>query len=172
MNIKFIIIGLAALFIVTAVGGTIWAFKAHVDGLNAKITKQQEQIAGLEIDKKKLEISNESLKKENDRKAEEAASIRKELETFRQVDAASKQRLLEVERKLRDYENVRQHEAIRESKKASLLLRLINLDIKCQVENFNRVDGKCIRGKFVVDGERLDNSATPEAKPEEAKNEK
>lgn len=155
MNIKFIIIGLAALFIVAAVGGTIYAVQSHIEGLNEKITEQQEQIAGLEIDKKKLEISNESLKKENDRKAEEAASIRAELEKFRKVDAASKQRLLEVERKLRDYENVKRHEAIRQSRKASLLLRLINADIKCQIENFDRVDGKCIRGKFVVDDGRL-----------------
>lgn len=143
---KLILIGLAALFIVTAVGGTIWAFKSHVDSLNEKITKQQEQIAGLEIDKKKLEISNKSLSNENARKAEEAMVIREELDRFRQVDKESKERLADVERKLRDYENVRRHQAIRDSEKASLLLRLINLDIKCQVENFMRVDGRCIRG--------------------------
>ena len=46
-------------------------------------------------------------------------------------------------------------QTIRNSRRASLLLRLQNKSIKCWVENFDRFDGKCIRGKWVIDGERF-----------------
>lgn len=152
---KLIIIGLLFAGVVTAIGGTIYAAKAHLDGLNATITSQQEQIAGLVIDNSLLTASNESLVRENTRKAEESKVIREELAQIRKADSESQTRLLEITRKLRSVEEAKRREDIRNSRKASLLLRLVNKAIKCQIENFDRVDGKCVRGRWVITGERF-----------------
>ncbi len=161
MSLRLIIIGIVALTIVTAVGGTIYAAKAHLDGLNATITSQQEQIAGLTTDLAMALASNESLQRENDRKAEESKGVREELERLRKSDAESQERLTEIQRKLRSAEEIKRRKAIRNSRKASLLLRLVNKDIKCQIENFDRVDGKCVRGRWVETGKRLVPKVTP-----------
>ena len=155
MGIRLILIGLAALAIISAVGGTILAAKAHLDGLNEQITQQQEQIAVLEIDNAKLAISNESLEKEAARKSEEMKEAFAEITRLRKADAESQVRLNEIETFLRDQERAKRLQTIRNSRRASLLLRLQNKQIKCWVENFDRFDGKCIRGRWVIDGERF-----------------
>lgn len=155
MSIRLILIGLAALAIISAVGGTILAAKAHLDGLNEQITQQQEQIAVLEIDNAKFAISNESLEKEAARKSEEMKEAFAEITRLRKADAESQVRLNEVETFLRDQERAKRLQTIRNSRRASLLLRLQNKQIKCWVENFDRFDGKCIRGRWVIDGERF-----------------
>ncbi|KKK86235.1 hypothetical protein LCGC14_2765280, partial [marine sediment metagenome] len=155
MSIKLILIGLAALAIISAVGGTIYAAKSYVDGLNEQITQQQEQIAVLEIDKAKLEISNVSLENEIARKSDEMKEAFAEITRLRKADAESEARLNEIETLLRDQERAKRVQTIRNSRRASLLLRLQNKQIKCWVENFDRFDGKCIRGKWVIDGERF-----------------
>jgi len=155
MSIKLILIGLAALAIISAVGGTIYAAKSYVDGLNEQITQQQEQIAVLEIDKAKLEISNISLENEITRKSDEMKEAFAEITRLRKSDAESETRLNEIEILLRDQERAKRVQAIRNSRRASLLLRLQNKNIKCWVENFDRFDGKCIRGRWVIDGERF-----------------
>ena len=164
MSLKFILIGLVALAITTAIGGVIYAAKAHLDGLNVTITSQQEQIAGLTLDLSMTKASNESLKRENARKAEESKDVREELNRLRKSDAESQNRLTKIQKELRSVENVKRREAIRNSRKASLLLRLVNKAIKCQIENFDKVNGKCIRGRWVETGKRL--------VPREIKNEK
>lgn len=155
MSIRLILIGLAALAIISAVGGTILAAKAHLDGLNEQITQQQEQIAVLEIDNAKFAISNESLEKEAARKSEEMKEAFAEITRLRKADAESQVRLNEVETFLRDQERAKRLQTIRNSRRASLLLRLQNKQIKCWVENFDRFDGKCIRGRWIIDGERF-----------------
>jgi len=155
MSLRLILIGLAALAIISAVGGTIYAAKAHLDGLNQQITEQQEQIAVLEIDNAKLDISNKSLENEISRKSDEMKEAFAEITRLRKSDAESETRLNEIETLLRDQERAKRLQTIRNSKKASLLLRLTNMNIKCYVENFDRFDGKCIRGKWVIDGERF-----------------
>ena len=155
MGIRFIIIALAALFIVTAVGGAIYSAKSYVEGLNEQITAQQEQIAGLEIDKEKLEISNKSLVAENNRKAEESREAREEITRLRNVDIESQKRLNKIEAKLRSQKEIKRRNVIRNSRKAGLLIKLMNRATRCYIENFERVDGKCIRGKFVETGKRL-----------------
>lgn len=155
MSIKLILIGLAALAIISTVGGTIYAAKSYVDGLNDQITQQQEQIAVLEIDNAKLAISNESLEKEAARKSEEMKEAFAEITRLRKADAESEVRLNEIETLLRDQERAKRLQTIRNSRKASLLLRLTNKNIKCYVENFDRFDGKCIRGRWIIDGERF-----------------
>ena len=155
-TVKLVLIGLAALAIVSAIGGTIFAAKSYLDGLNKQITKQQEQIAGLTIDNKKLELSNKSLSDEADRRAEEAKKAQQEAERLRKVDTESRQRLNEIETKLRDVVEKKRQEVVRDQK-ATLYLRLVNENVKCMTENFERlgIEGKCIRGKFVKNGERL-----------------
>lgn len=165
-SLKWILAGLAALVIVTAIGGYFLYQKSLVSGLQETITKQQEQIAGLQLDNEKLVASNQSLQQEIDRRVNEAKEVREELTRLREVDAVSRNRLADVERQLRDYERQKRIDKIRESKKASLLLLLINKSVKCYIENFDRFDGKCISGKFVLDGERFDGKDTvplPEA---------
>ncbi len=155
MSIRLILFGLAALAIVTAIGGTIYAAKSHLDGLNEQITQQQEQIAGLEIDNAKLDISNQSLEGEIARKSDEMKEAFEEITRLRKSDAESEVRLNEIEMLLRDQDRAKRVDTIRNSRRASLLLRLQNKAIKCWVENFDRFDGKCIRGKWVIDGERF-----------------
>ena len=155
MSLRLILIGLAALAIISAVGGTIYAAKSYVDGLNEQITQQQEQIAVLEIDKAKLEISNESLENEITRKSDEMKEAFAEITRLRKADAESETRLNGIETLLRDQERAKRLQTIRNSRRASLLLRLQNKQIKCWVENFDRFDGKCIRGRWVIDGERF-----------------
>jgi len=155
MSIRLILIGLAALAIISAVGGTIYAAQAYVTGLNDQITQQQEQIAGLEIDNAKLDISNKSLEGEIARKSDEMKEAFAEITRLRKSDAESETRLNGIETLLRDQDRAKRVQAIRNSRRASLLLRLQNKQIKCWVENFDRFDGKCIRGKWVIDGERF-----------------
>ena len=155
MSLRLILIGAMILAIVTTIGGTIYAAKSHLDGLNQKITEQQEQIAVLEIDKAKLEISNVSLENEITRKSNEMKEAFAEITRLRKSDAESETRLNGIETLLRDQERAKRLQTIRNSRRASLLLRLQNKQIKCLVENFDRFDGKCIRGKWVIDGERF-----------------
>ncbi len=154
MPIKYIIIGIVVLVITTTVGGTIYAVKSHIEGLGETITEQQEQIAGLEIDKTKLEVSNASLDEALSRKIEEAKQIQEEITTLRKVDAESQERMIEITRKLRDKEEVERREKAR-AKKAGLILRLMDAQAKCWVENFDRKNGKCVRGRWVKEGGRL-----------------
>ena len=155
-GLKWILVGLAALAIVATVGGVIYAYKSHVDGLNETITQQQEQIAGLEIDNQALRVSNESLEMEISRRVNESEQIRQELTRLREIDAISRDRLAQVERQLRDFERQDRIQGIRESRRAGLLLRMINRDVECYVENFENFDGECISGRFVPTGERFD----------------
>lgn len=155
MSIRLILIGLAALAIVTAIGGVIYAAESYVSGLNEQITQQQEQIAVLEIDNAKFAISNESLENEITRKSDEMKEAFAEITRLRKADAESEVRLNGIETLLRDQERAKRLQTIRNSRRASLLLRLQNKSIKCWVENFDRFDGKCIRGKWVIDGERF-----------------
>jgi len=155
MPIKFILIGIAALAIITAIGGTIWAAKSYVDGLNTKIITQQQEIEALKIDRERLLQSNKSLAAEMKRKSDETKAAYAEIERLRKSDEKSQKRLAEVQKVLQDQERIKRLENIRKSRKASLLIRLMDKQIQCYVDNFDRFDGKCIRGKFVKNGERL-----------------
>ena len=146
--LKFILIGLAALAIVAAIGGTIVAAKAYVQGLNDTITLQQEQIAGLEIDNVKLSISNESLESLILRKSQETKEAFEEITRLRILDAEADRRLHEIQVMLRDQDRAKRIDVIRNSRKASLLLRITNKNIKCWVEKFDRFNGKCVSGQW------------------------
>ena len=164
MFIKLMIMAVVIVAVLTAIGG-FYAYQKSlmndlqdiIENKDQEIHVLQEQIAGLEIDVLQLETSNQSLVSEIDRKAAETRETIEELTILRLRDAESQTRLNEFETKLRDQERLDRVEAIRSSRKASLLLRLMDRSIKCYVENFDRVgEGKCISGKFVPNGERFD----------------
>lgn len=153
--IRIAIFALIALAIVSTIGGYFYFQERQITGLQNKITQQQQQIAGMVIDFELLKTSHDTLVNEVVRKVEEMAEARLELHELRTADDASRKRVNELETKLEDQDRKKRIDAIRTSKKASLLLRLTNKDLKCFLENFNRINGTCIHGKFVIDGERL-----------------
>lgn len=176
---KLAIAAIIVAVISAAVGGFFLYQRSIVSGLEKQIADKQltidaqkAQITGLQLDKEKLELSNSSLEGEINRKSEETKSVFEEIQRLRQKDIESVNRLQKVEGILRDSNRQKRLDAVRDSRKASLLLRLMNKNVKCYAENFNRVDGRCVRGKWVKDGDRLVPvvPSTPEgaAKPSKA----
>jgi len=161
--IRLIIVGVILAAVMSAIGGFFLYQKSIVNGLertivqkDKKINVLKEQIAGLELDNTKLKISNQSLTVEIDRKNNETREAYEEIAVLRSKDAESQTRLGAIEAKLKDRERLDRIENIRNSKKASLLLRLMDKNVRCYVENFDRVsEGKCVMGKFIPHGGRL-----------------
>lgn len=90
-----------------------------------------------------------------------------EIRILREKDIQSASRLQKVEGILRDSNRQKRLDAVRDSRRASLLLKLMNNNVKCYAEHFNEVNGRCIRGKWVPDGTRLVPLAPAEpVKPE------
>ena len=176
MSIRLIIIGVILAAVVASVGGFFLYQKSIVSDLESTIAEKDkqifsltEQIAGLQQDKLRLEVSNQTLTSELDRKADETKEAFEEIAVLREKDAESRTRLNEVETILRDQQRLKRIETIRLSRKASLLLRLMDKQTRCYAENFDRVgEGKCVRGKFVPNGDRLVPTATPVIETPEA----
>ena len=176
MSIRLIIIAVVVAAVISAVGGFFLYQKSIVSDLESIIAAKDqqifsltEQIAGLREDKLKLEVSNQTLTSELDRKANETKAAFEEIAVLREKDAESRARLNEVETILRNQQRLKRIETIRLSRKASLLLRLMDKNVRCYAENFDRVgEGKCIRGKFVPNGDRLVPKATPVIETPEA----
>lgn len=164
MGIRLIIIGVIIAAIMAAVGGFFLYQKSIVNDLEAIIVLKdqeihtlREQVAGLEIDNIQLKISNQAMVEEIDRKVSETKEAYAEIAKLNAADAASRERLNQVETLLTDKARASKLDRIRNSRKASLLLRLLDREIKCYIENFHRVgEGRCIAGKFVPTGERFD----------------
>lgn len=162
LGLKLAIAGIIVVVITSAIGG-FWLYqKSIISDLNDQIADKQltidtqkAQIAGLVLDKEKLELSNSSLENEIARKSEETKDVFEEIQRLRTKDLESANRLQKVEGILRDSNRQKRLDAIRDSKRASLLLRLMNKNVKCYAEHFNEVTGRCIRGKWVPDGTRL-----------------
>lgn len=152
---KLIIAGVVIAIVGIVVGGFFLQQKSIIDDLQAKIDFQVKEIKILTDNNTKLTLSNASLEGQLSRKAEETENAYEELARLRVKDAASVNRLNEVEKILRDRTRMERVESIRKTRKSSLLLRLMDLEVKCQIENFSNVDGKCVRGKWIKTGERL-----------------
>lgn len=168
IGLKIAIVAIIIATISAGIGG-FWLYqKSIINGLNDKITEQgktitklQEKNASLILDKQKLEASNASLESEINRKATETKEAYGEITRLRAKDIESASRIQDIQKQLRDKVMLQRHEAVRNSRKASLLINLINKSIACYAENFDKVDGKCIRGKWVPDGGRLVPVAPP-----------
>ena len=162
LGLRMMIAAIIIAVITASIGSFFLYHKSIINDLQETIVKkekiintQKEQIAGLVIDKEKLELSNASLEGEIARKSNETKEVFAEISRLRKKDIASTTRLQKVERILSDKNRLERIEAIRNTRKASLLLRLMNANVKCYAENFNKVEGRCIRGKWINDGERL-----------------
>lgn len=153
---KFYIYGIGSLIMIAAVSGFFFYQRSIVSSLektiqekDKEITLLQEQVSGLVIDKEKLTQSNTSLEKEIDRRIQEVQKVYDDLAKLQKEDQVSQTRIVELERKVNNQERIEQLDRIRESRKASLLLRIINNNIECEIENWERVGlGKCVNGQF------------------------
>jgi DNA repair exonuclease SbcCD ATPase subunit len=149
---KYVIIGV----LIAAVIGGFWIYQRsilsslqdQIKEKDAKIAVLNNQIAGLIIDRDRLQASNDSLVIERDRLITQADAIRKEIELVNQLRNESEERIREFEEQARDRERQERIKKIRESEKSSLLLRFTNKNIDCFVDNFNKVNGTCIQGEF------------------------
>lgn len=147
---RLAIIGIVILVITTSIGGFFLYQKSIVNALQEKVNQQAAEITVLKEDKIKLETSNKTLESEISRKATETKEVYAELSALREADATSKTRLKEIEAKLNDKERLDRITAVRLSRKASLLLRIMDRNVKCYIENFSRIDGKCVAGRFIL----------------------
>jgi chromosome segregation ATPase len=123
------------------------------------------QVTGLRLDKERLTQSNASLTADLDKKRDELARAQMEVSVLHTTDAASDKRLVELERKLNDRERLEQMDRLRKSRRADLVLHVVNKSAKCELENFFQTGGTCKNGEWVKDGDRLaqPTSAQPTA---------
>lgn len=143
----YILIGVA---IVAVVGGFFAYQRITINDLNATIKTQQEQIAGLVIDKEKLTIANEIASRKLEQKQIEFSQIQSETDAIRNSELLSTKRINELEKKLEDTERLKKLEDIAKGRRATLFLRNTNRTIKCDIEAINDSKfGKCVDGKFI-----------------------
>lgn len=146
IGITAIIITISALLV-----GGFWLYQKNlVSNLRSEIAKKEQEIVVLKVDNEKLKISNESLEKEIQRKNEETKAAYEEILRLEKSDADSRKRLTSIEQKLRDSERKKKSEEIRNSKKIESALKTLDINTKCFIENFNRVDGECVNGKWII----------------------
>lgn len=142
--------------ILTAIIGGGWTYITwHTQKLEETITKQQEQIAELTIEKTALQSSVSVLQTQLNQQRLEASKSIEETIRLRQSDVESKARLASVLKQLSDLEKQQKISTGLKGEKQSLILRLMDKQVKCEMENFYNVDGKCIRGQYIKNGERL-----------------
>lgn len=146
-------IGITAIIITVAVllVGGFWLYQKNlVSNLRSEIAKKEQEIVVLKVDNEKLKISNESLEKEIQRKIEETKAAYEEILRLEKSDSESRKRLTTIEQRLRDSERKKKSEEIRNSKNIEKALKTLDVNTKCFIENFNRIDGECINGKWVL----------------------
>jgi uncharacterized protein YoxC len=143
---KFILIGLAALAIVAAIGGYFWTQKSIVENLQDTVTKQAKEITGLQTEKANLTA-------EVERKVKESEMQSRELNALRMADSNAQSAIRQLEKQLRDADRIIREKTVRQSDKADLYLRLQNRTAECFWENFERADGRCVAGKWLPNKE-------------------
>jgi predicted nuclease with TOPRIM domain len=116
---------------------------------------------GLQRDNDALRQSNASLAADRDNKRDELARAQVENSKLHAADAASNRRMNELQVRLNSRERLEQVERLRNSRRAELMLRVVNKSAKCELENFFQAGGVCKSGVWVKDGERLAPVASP-----------
>lgn len=139
----------------TAIAIPVWLHVREDNRKDNMITVLQDNIVQLEVDKKLLSTSNTSLEQEIDKRLREIKDITAENERFREADREALTVVADLRKKLNSDERRKRIEKIRNSRGASLLLRKANRQADCGWSNFDRLDGRCIEGVFVLNGERL-----------------
>jgi hypothetical protein len=135
--------------------GGFWLYqKDLVDGLQDKVTSQQEQIAGVIAERDTYKGNFIQAQNQIVTQQQEFNKAIQELAVLRSKDQVSQTKLEEYQRLLNDDKNKGRVAALL-SKKTSLTISLIDKQIDCETRNFYNTDGKCIRGEYIKDGTRL-----------------
>lgn len=155
LGMKLAIVTIIIAVISATIGG-YWLYqKSLVDGLRNEIIGLQTQTAELMIANESLKLSNESLELKVKAEVEQNKDIREELGNLKAIDDAAHARLAEYENQIRDTERKERIARLLKSRAASLLLRKMDANIRCEIAHFEEIDGKCIEGQWVKTGERL-----------------
>ncbi|MBE0619432.1 MAG: hypothetical protein IH605_02460 [Burkholderiales bacterium] len=148
--------------VLAAVAGAVFKVTAFLHEKDLMIQERDQQIlnlnaqvAGLRIDADRLKNSNASLEGEIAKKRDELAQAELEAKKISLADQASSKRLGELERKLNDQERIAKIERLSRSRRADLVLKIVNRSAECELENFFRTDGECKAGKWIPAGDRL-----------------
>ncbi|MDQ6961587.1 MAG: hypothetical protein Q9M28_03525 [Mariprofundaceae bacterium] len=147
MGIKIALIALGAIFILAVVGGFYKMQQDREKSFQQTIGVLQQQVSDMTAENNALRDTNASLNASVQRKNEERQEIQRELEKMRLVDAQTQQQILDVEKKLQDAERNKRMKQIRNSKKASLFLRIVNKNVACETEHMED-EGKCRAGRW------------------------
>ena len=137
MGTKLLIFGVIVVLIGTVVGGGYHLLQNNIDDLKAQVKTQQEQIAGLEIDKKALEDIVDSKEQEIRNRQDEFNAAIAEIDELRNANQESNNRLAEAERRLNDLAKKQQGARVRNSRRADLLLHLMEKNLNCEIANFH-----------------------------------
>lgn len=154
---KYAIAGL----LVALVAGTafhyykVTRFMLELAAKDKVIAERDQQILALQSDVADLKQSNTSLDAALEQKREESAQTREQLAQFRLLSESANSKAADLEKRLRDRNFVSRKARIERTRKVELLLRLENSKVRCNLENYGRIGGRCIRGKWVAKGERL-----------------
>lgn len=158
-------------FTVIAIVGTLIAGIGLYTYHSITVAALKSQIAELTVKNTTLATENNALKDEKTslkaeivKKNEEAIDIRVELATFRAKDAQTQRQVADLEKQLKDSHFNQRIQTIRDNRKASLLLDYANMNVKCEMENFER-EGKCVRGVFKPANTTTGNAMTEGSTP-------
>lgn len=146
---RFLLYGIAALLITAVVGG-FWVYQRSIvsslENRVQQLTAENEQLK-LEIQRKDITIK--TLEKMLAKKDEDIKKMIEEIEKNRKIVEESQQRLKSALEKLNDYERKERLQKLLESRKRELILKYMNKNVKCWIENFHRTDGECVQGRWV-----------------------
>lgn len=138
-----IIVGMLA-----AIGGTIYAGYSYVQNKDDKIESLQKDITTLKNNQIKLESSNESLSNERDRLIDEAEQNRKQQEIQLDLIRKAQEQINRYDQYLNSSSRKNQKLDLNRSNPEKALEET-NAQQQCFIENYSRMDGNCVDGKFV-----------------------
>ena len=148
--------------ILAAVAGAVFKVTSYLHDKDLMIQERDQQIlnlnaqvAGMKIDSDRLKQSNASLEAEVAKKRDELAQAELEAKKISLADQESSRRLGELERKLNNQDRIAKIERLSRSRRADLVLKIVNRSTECELDNFFRTDGQCKGGKWVPEGGRL-----------------
>lgn len=145
-NFRYLIIA----GIITAIIGGGWFFiNSQFNNMKETIKTQQEQISALTTEKITLQSSITTLETHIKQTEEETLKATAQIIRLRIADQESRARLTETLNKLNNIEYQQKIASYIHGEKQSLVIRLMDLQVKCEMENFFNVPGKCIRGNYI-----------------------
>jgi len=147
MGLKLALIALGTVFILAVVGGFYKMQQDREISFKQTIGILQQQVADISAENNALRDTNASLNTSIQRKNEERLEIQRELEKMRFIDAQTQQQIVEFKKKLQNVERQKRMKQIRNSKKASIFLKIVNKNVACETEHMEE-DGKCRAGRW------------------------